>query len=152
MSIPKSQETIYTQRCALAVALARMTLAAGGSAGVEWKDDGEWPALYIDTEAGQISYHISDEDQHLLKGLPDYNKGWDGKYTGRTGEWCLKLSREPVARQIEGFKELDEVAALRLSPVAYRRWQIEARKLGADTDVTDGAVMAILASYAKRWI
>jgi len=152
MSNPKSQDTIYEQRCALAVALARMTLAAGGSAGVEWKEDGEWPVLYIDTEAGQISYHISDDDQWMLADLPDYDKGWDGKYTGRTGSWCLKLSKDPVARQIDGFDELDRMAQNKLSPMSYKRWQIEARKLGADRDVADAAVLAILEGYARRWI
>lgn len=151
MNTPKSQDTIYEQRCALAVGLARMTLAAGGSAGVEWKDDGEWPVIYIDTEGGQISFHVSDDDQWMLAGLPDYNKGWDGKYTGRTGSWCLKLSKDPVARKIEGFEELEAQARDALSPMSYRRWMIEARKLGADRDVADGAVMALLASYAKRW-
>jgi hypothetical protein len=77
--------TAYTQRTIAAVAFAHTVLSLGGSAGVGLDSREDQPAewrvvLYIDTTAGQMSWHISPEDQHMLEGLPKYNATWDGVY------------------------------------------------------------------------
>lgn len=76
----------YTQRAIAAVALAHTVLALGGTAGIG--KDGltdqpdEWRVvLYVDTPAGQLSWHIAPNDQAMLAGLPNYTKPWDGTYS-----------------------------------------------------------------------
>lgn len=75
----------YTQRAIAAVALAHTVLAQGGSAGIgldsnEDKDSNWRTVLYVDTPAGQLSWHIAPADKHMLEGLPQYTKAWDGTY------------------------------------------------------------------------
>ena len=75
----------YSQRAIAAVALAHTVLHYGGTAGVGQDDREEQPdewrvVLYVDTHAGQLSWHISPSDQHMLEGLPKYLRAWDGTY------------------------------------------------------------------------
>lgn len=81
----------YTERTIAAVLAAKMALAAGFAAGVA-KHEGhpepnpEWQVtLRIDFPGGQVSWHIAPQDQHLLKGLPRYEKPWEGTSESRTG-------------------------------------------------------------------
>ena len=73
----------YSQRAIAAVALAHTVLSYGGKAGIG-KDDREdqpdaWRVvLYVDTPAGQLSWHIAPSDQPMLQGLPQYAGTWDG--------------------------------------------------------------------------
>lgn len=75
----------YTQRSIAAVAFAHTVLSLGGTAGVgrdnnEDKPD-EWRVvLYVDTPAGQMSWHIAPTDQYMLEGLPQYSGTWDGNW------------------------------------------------------------------------
>lgn len=80
----------YTQRTIAAVVLAHTVIAAGGTAGIgrDNREDqpDEWRVvLYVDTAAGQLSWHIAPHDQHMLAGLPQYAGVWDGTwYSGDT--------------------------------------------------------------------
>lgn len=75
----------YSQRAIAAVAFAHTVLSYGGTAGVS-KDNREdqpddWRVvLYVDTPAGQMSWHIAPADQPMLAGLPEYIRAWDGTY------------------------------------------------------------------------
>lgn len=148
---------VYSQRAALSVALAWMTIKAGGRAGRGFDeaiagrgDEPGWGhVLYIHTPDGsQISYHFKPDDAHLLDGLPQYLGDWDGLYTGRETTWVRQYL--PVFA-VRG-DTAEETAVKRLSPVSLRRWRIEKAKLEADPDVTAEARESILAGYARAWI
>lgn len=152
--IPKSSETIYTQRAALAIALARMTLMGGGRAGIKPANvnAGEWAVLYIDLPNGsQLSFHISQEDDPLLAGLPLYAGEWDGTYLGRGADWLEAIPLPTQFEQLATIELAHAVACRRLSGHALRRWHIEQRKLQADTDVLPEVAAQILMGYAQRW-
>lgn len=147
---------VYSQRNTLAVALAWMTIKAGGSAGRGFDqatadkgaEAGWGHVLYIDTPGGdQISYHMSPADAALLDGLPQYEEEWDEEYTGRESWW---LNQYRPVFPVKG-ETAEETAIRRLSPVSLRRWFIEQSKLYADLDVTGEAREAILRGYAERW-
>lgn len=75
----------YTQRAIVAVAFAHTVLQYGGKAGVGQDDREDQPkawrvVLYVDTPAGQLSWHIAPNDQHMLEGIPEYDGTWDGKW------------------------------------------------------------------------
>lgn len=147
---------IYSQRNTLAVALAWMTLKAGGKAGrgfdkeiAERGSEAGWGhVLYIDTPSGQqISYHFAPSDADLLEGLPVYSGTWDGTYLGRDSYWLNEYSLTPS----ESGRTARQIAVDRLSQASIRRWFIEEKKLMADTDVTPEVREAILRGYAERW-
>lgn len=151
--IPKSSDTIYTQRAALAVAMARMILMQGGRAGFRpGKTMDDWPALYIELPDGsQLSFHISHEDSRLLEGLPIYTGEWDGTYLGRGSEWLKAIPMPTVLEQLLTVDMAEKVASERLTGHALKRWYIERRKLQADTDVLPEVAAQILMGYAQKW-
>ena len=74
---------VYTERAIAAVLAAKMALFAGYSAGMGWDEKelaaGKWESvLFVDFPGGQISWHIAPHDRHLCRGLPFYEKLWDG--------------------------------------------------------------------------
>lgn len=75
----------YSQRAIAAAALAHTVLCYGGTAGVGLDSRENQPnawrvVLYVDTPAGQLSWHIAPDDQAMLEGLPEYAGTWDGTY------------------------------------------------------------------------
>lgn len=151
--IPKSADTIYTQRAALAVALARMILMGGGRAGTKpAMGDDEWPVLYIELPDGsQLSYHFSHIDAHLLDGLPHYSGSWDGTFLGRGSDWLQAIPMPTPFERVVSISMAEKVAQERLTGHAWKRWIIERRKLEADTDVLPEVAAQILMGYAQRW-
>lgn len=145
-------DNIYSQRAALSVALAWMTIRAGGMAGrgldTRADPDSDWGhVLYIETPEGdQISYHFAPRDVKLLDGLPGYGVPWDGKFTGRDNFWVCQY--KAPAFDVE---TAESVAMRRLSGFAWNRWLIERGRLARDTDVSAEAAEAILLSYATKW-
>lgn len=96
----------YSERTACAVAMARFALMCGFKAGVgkdsnlDWDDD--WRVvLYVETPAGQVSWHIAPHDQHMLDGLPAYEGQWDGTFRSRDGSFC-KWPHEAAQHQDHG--------------------------------------------------
>lgn len=89
-------DQIYSERNACAIAAAKFAVAAGLNAGRGFDPrsdaafDGGWGhVVYIDLPGGkQVSYHIHPDQVHLLEGLPEYVKKWDGTYLGRDPEWA----------------------------------------------------------------
>lgn len=84
----------YTERSIASVLLAKSAIALGFKAGVGTDDNVDWEdqwrvVLYVDLPHGQISWHISPEDQHLLDGLPKYEGKWDGTFNSRSAEFAL---------------------------------------------------------------
>ncbi len=89
---------IYRERAIAAVLAAKMALHAGFAAGVgrdmsNPQEPEEWRVvLFIDLPGGgQVSWHISPNDQDLLRGLPRYEKPWDGTSEGQTGDKIRKM-------------------------------------------------------------
>lgn len=85
----KPDHSLYSQRCACAVGMARMALALGFEAGVGVDALTSRPVLFIDTPNGQVSFHVYDKDRWMLAGLPAYKKPWNGKFRGTELAWCI---------------------------------------------------------------
>jgi hypothetical protein len=102
-------DSIYSERNRLAVAFARMALAAGFKAGTGVDpDETKWPVVYVETPNGQVSWHIASHDADILSGLPVYEGQWDGTYRARKADWCVwdqNESLQVVARAALGEKE-----------------------------------------------
>jgi len=88
-------DSIYSERNRLAVAFARMALAAGFKAGTGVDpDETKWPVVYVETPNGQVSWHIASHDADILSGLPVYEGQWDGTYRARkAGAFGIKTNR-----------------------------------------------------------
>ena len=143
----------YRQRNNAAIALVKMALMLGWSAGRgidnKVESDVEWRhVVYIDLPNGeQVSYHMAPEDVIHLEGLPTYRGKWDGKYTGTT-TWHSMIEA-PTEREV---LRLEEYAARSgLSGFAWKRWLVEKGKLEADKDVSAEDRERILRGYVKAW-
>ena len=92
--LKQEKDTAYSERNRLAVALARVGLVLGWRAGVgthqdvpgqQW--DADWRTLlFIDTPAGQVSWHLHDSERYLVASLPKYPGTWDGHTTAQKWE------------------------------------------------------------------
>jgi hypothetical protein len=76
-----SEDSAYHERNQLVALLARMypsgtrrTVIKGW--GPEW-----YNCVYLDTPAGQLSWHYHDNEAELFAGLPAYVGEWDGHTT-----------------------------------------------------------------------
>jgi hypothetical protein len=92
-------DVAYTQRAITAIAFAHTVIAAGGTAGVgrDGREDqpDEWRVvLYVDTAAGQLSWHIAPADQHMLAGLPQYAGVWDGTWNSGNTDFYKRFINE----------------------------------------------------------
>lgn len=88
----------YSQRAIAAVAFAHTVLSLGGTAGISRDNREDQPdnwrvVLYVDTPAGQLSWHIAPNDQQMLAGLPEYVRAWDGTYNSSNVEFYKGFSR-----------------------------------------------------------
>jgi hypothetical protein len=88
----EATDMAYTQRAIAAVAFAHTVLLMGGTAGVGQDDRQdqaeEWRVvLYVDTPAGQLSWHIAPADQPMLAGLPEYKGKWSGSSNSSNTEF-----------------------------------------------------------------
>ena len=85
--LEKAKNGAYDERNRCVAAMAKMGIALGWTCGIGVHDvtnepdgwDPEWlNIVYIDTPAGQASWHIHDRDLTLFAHLPRYEKPWDG--------------------------------------------------------------------------
>ena len=81
----------YLERNRLVALLARVYPSGLKRTAIEgWEP--EWHGcVYIDTPAGQMSWHYHDRDAWLFEGLPEYDGEWDGHTTEQKYErlWIL---------------------------------------------------------------
>lgn len=71
---------VYEERNRVVFAYARAMRQLGHDVGVVL-DDPEWPVIYVDTPAGQVSWHVPrDELPEDLAAL-DFRGKWDGHTT-----------------------------------------------------------------------
>jgi hypothetical protein len=82
----RARDGAYAERNKLVAALARLAPALGWTAGVARTAIDGWDpvwhgCVYIDTPAGQLSWHYHDDERRLFVGLPPYCGAWDGHTT-----------------------------------------------------------------------
>jgi hypothetical protein len=86
--LERQKNGAYAERNKCVAALARLALKLGWRTGVGLHDpndpgwEPDWRTiLFIDTPAGQCSWHYHDSEVYLLAGLPNYPGSWDGHST-----------------------------------------------------------------------
>ena len=75
----------YSERNKAVIILAKLALQFGLNAGKGKDDNEEWDdewrnVVYVDLPDGQVSWHISPTELHLISDLPEYNGKWDGTF------------------------------------------------------------------------
>lgn len=83
-----SKDDVYEQRNLTAIAFASMVADVYGERGAGWYNDrerpgtGPWPVVFLETEYGQIGWHVPPEREELLARTPIPNRkpsdGYDG--------------------------------------------------------------------------
>lgn len=74
-------ESAYSERNKLVAFLAHCYPAAIARTAIEgWDPEWHW-CVYINTPAGQMSWHYHDSDAHLFDDLPLFSGQWDGHTT-----------------------------------------------------------------------
>lgn len=115
-------DAVYSERNALAVALAKMALKAGFVAGrgVDRDPPDGWDpdwlnVVYVELPGvGQVSWHIGPRDLERLIGLPDYPGEWDGTAHGRDPSWpdriefraIRTIDKESIRQQAAAWEEV----------------------------------------------
>lgn len=88
----------YEERNRLVAFLARIFPSGIRKTDIEgW--DPEWHGcVFVDTPAGQMSWHFHDREAFLFESLPVYQKPWDGHTTGVKYERLALLAARPWVR------------------------------------------------------
>lgn len=110
LALEKAKNGAYRERNEVVAAFAKLALARGFRVGIAPADPKEpdWPIVYVDLPAGQVSWHIHKTELQLFDGIPEYTGKWDGHDT--TAKYArLSASRFAGAVQPrpEGFRETD---------------------------------------------
>jgi hypothetical protein len=74
-----------------------MAIQLGYKAGIATDLDGHphyTHVVYIDLPTGQVSWHIGDNDMHLITTLPVYNGVWDGHTTDEKYQRLSQFTRK----------------------------------------------------------
>lgn len=71
----------YNERNQLVAALARHYPSGIRATAIPGWDPAWHGCVFIDTPAGQLSWHYHESEAHLFAGLPPYEKPWDGHST-----------------------------------------------------------------------
>lgn len=94
MANQSSPDQAYFDRNQLALAFGRMALAVGWTAGLGVDpDEPDWPVLYVDSPAGQVSWHLPAAEVDTAA-WPKYPGWWDGH--------TVEIKRERLACLITG--------------------------------------------------
>ncbi len=145
----------YDERNRVVAAMAKMGVALGWTCGIgrhaaheEW--DPEWlNIVYIETPAGQASWHIHDRDLPLFAGLPRYEKPWDGHTTDEKYKRLEMLRASPGAIGAVPVGDEDPATVIEPMPVATDRtpsWE----RLIAYTKWKAPRATVLLADMAER--
>lgn len=93
-----AKDAAYEERNRVVAALARLFPAGLKRTNIPGWDE-EWHGcVYIDTPAGQLSWHFHDSQAHLFSGLPSYGGEWDGH---DTSEKYRRLAATEARGQVE---------------------------------------------------
>ncbi|MFN8829868.1 MAG: hypothetical protein ACK50Q_11055 [Labrys sp. (in: a-proteobacteria)] len=104
------KETAYEESNRIVAALARVFPSGTKKTAIPgW--DAEWHnCVYIDTPAGQLSWHYHDSQAHLFADLPPYSGEWDGHDTPEK------------YRRLEKVRAPDEIERLRVAVASAADW------------------------------
>lgn len=99
-TIRTEADRAYEERNRLVALLARIYPSGLRKTDIEgW--DPEWHGcVFIETPAGQLSWHYHDRDAHLFEGIGPYTPPWDGHTTGEKYARVERLVREMPPRRI----------------------------------------------------
>ena len=85
-------EEAYKARALATVKMAQLAQRLGYTVVRTTGSEEVWPVLYIELPEGQISYHFSWEDRHLIEQFPVNDAHtWDGLYNGRDEAFMTQL-------------------------------------------------------------
>lgn len=106
------KNTAYEERNRVVAALARLF-----PSGLKRTDipgwDAEWHGcVYIDTPAGQLSWHFHDNQAHLFDGLPPYSGEWDGHDTPEKYRRLAAVTRAAREADEEMLREAAKIIAV----------------------------------------
>lgn len=97
----KERDAAYVERNRMVAAMTRLVVKAGGRAwladhrdvpGDDW--DPEWrTVVFIESEAGQLSWHLHDSDVPLFDGLPRGENTWDGHTTAEKYDRVARIGK-----------------------------------------------------------
>jgi hypothetical protein len=89
----REKNSAYNERNCLVALLAHMLPSGIRKTAIEnWEP--EWHnCVYIDTPAGQMSWHYHDSEAMAFADLPDYTKEWDGHTTAEKYERMGRLQQ-----------------------------------------------------------
>lgn len=83
-------DEVYAERNAVVLAFAHMAESMGWEVGRGIDEtEPDWPVLFIDTPAGQVSWHFKAED--MPDTMPLYDGGWDGHTDAEKYERLARL-------------------------------------------------------------
>jgi len=99
------KDAAYEERNRVVAALARLF-----PSGLKRTDipgwDAEWHGcVYIDTPAGQLSWHFHDSQAHLFDGLPPYFGEWDGHDTPEKYRRLAAITGAAREAEVEMMRE-----------------------------------------------
>lgn len=87
---------VYRERAHLVAYLAAVYPSA---LGID-PDEPDWPVVYIETDAGQLSWHLAPDDLPLFAHVPrSASAAWDGHTTEQKYARLDNLTRAIAARQ-----------------------------------------------------
>lgn len=133
------KDAVYHERDQFVALLARVYPSGVRKTVIEGWDPERENCIYIDTPAGQLSWHVHDVEMSMFEELPPYEKPWDGHTTEQkyTRLALLRKMTEPVKDPIpDGW---------RMSSVAFigEHWQCVLIRAPADGPLVHIRGMAI---------
>lgn len=103
MTEDEQARALYRERAALVAYLAAVHPAAIGTDPAQ----PDWPVVYVDTPAGQMSWHISRDDLDLFPHVPAYRPApeWDGHTTEQKYDRLRILTHAAASRAQRGVPD-----------------------------------------------
>jgi len=115
----------------------------------------EWHnCVYIDTPAGQMSWHYHDRDASLFSSLPTYHGDWDGHTTLQKYLRLEKLTfklRDDESERLKGQIDVRDAVISKLSETVAELRPLLARAADAlEEEVTMGTLTPKMPEYAEK--
>lgn len=95
-----SRDNAYTERNRLVALLARIYPSGIRKTAIDGWDRCWHNCVFVDTPAGQMSWHYHDQDADLFAGLPPYTKPWDGHTTPEKYQRLWRLTLQSSAAHL----------------------------------------------------
>jgi hypothetical protein len=110
----------------------------------QWADEGsDWPVVYVQTPAGQMSWHIARADQELFGHVRPMGEGtapqWDGHTTEAKYERLAELTRMMAASPDLAMIHGQVALAARVRAVIARYKDDQVNPITAFADIMDAA-------------